>query len=151
MPVRVHQEPQRWAEKHFTGAKLTDIRRVARVKKVAEARAIHPGRSIPKLCRSPYAVKATYNLFQPEEATPENLQSGQRAVVREAMRQPGVSLFLEDTTAWSWSGQQPMAGRGPIGPSAAGLQGFLVPTVLRVGWPDAPPDNRKRQPVAGRG
>jgi hypothetical protein len=143
----VHQEPQRWAEEHFTGAKLTDIRRVARVKKIAEALAVHPGRSIPKLCRSPSAVKATYNLCKHEEATPEHLQSGHRAVVREAMRQPGVYLLLEDTTELSWSGKQPMAGLGPIGNSAAGLQGFFVHTVLRVGWLDTPQDNSQRQPV----
>ena len=54
MQVGVHQEPQRWAEEQFAGAKLTDIRRVARVNTIAEAMAVHPGRSIPQLCRSPY-------------------------------------------------------------------------------------------------
>ena len=125
---------------------MTDIRRVARVKKIAEAMAVHPGRRIPKLCRSPYAVKATDHLCQHEEATPEHLPSGHRALVREVMRQPGVSLLLADTTALSWSGTQPIAGLGPIGKSAAGLQGFFVPTVLSVRWPDAPQDNRTRQP-----
>ena len=56
--------PKRWAEEQFTGAKLTDIRRVARVKTIAEAMAIHPDASIPQLCDSLYAVKATYNLFK---------------------------------------------------------------------------------------
>jgi hypothetical protein len=88
----MHQEPQRWAEDHFTGAKFSAIRRVARVKTIAEAMAVHPGRSIPQLCRSPYAVKATYNLFNHAEATPENIQAGHRDVVRTAMRQPGVYL-----------------------------------------------------------
>ena len=147
MQVGVHQEPQRWAEKQFAGAKLTDIRRVARVKTIAAAMAVHPGQSIPKLCRSPYAVKATYNLFKHAEATPENIQSGHRALVLEAMRQPGVYLLLEDTTELSWSGKQAIAGLGPIGNSAAGLQGFFLHTVLSVRWPDTPQDNSKRQPV----
>ena len=95
----MHSEPQRWAEEQFAGAQLTDIRRVARVKTIAEAMAVHPGRSIPQLCRSPYAVKATYNLFKHVEATPENIQSGHRALVRDAMQQPGVYLLLEDTTS----------------------------------------------------
>ena len=82
--------PKRWAEEQFTGAKLTDIRRIARVKTIAEAMAVQPGCSIPQLCDSSDAVKATYNLFQHEEATPDNLPSGPRAVVLEAMRQPGV-------------------------------------------------------------
>jgi hypothetical protein len=40
-----------------------------------------------------------------------------------------------------------MAGLGPIGNSAAGLQGFFLPTVLSVRWPDAPQDTNKRRPV----
>ena len=125
MQGSVHQEPQRWAEAQFAGAKLTDIRRVARVKTIAEAMAIHPGRTIPQLCDSPYAVTAPYNLFQHQEATPDNIQSGHRALVLEAMRQPGVYLLLEDTTELSWSGKQAIAGLGPIGNSAAGLQSFF--------------------------
>jgi hypothetical protein len=147
LQVGVHQEPQRWAEEQFAGAKLTDIRRVARVKTIAAAMAVHPGQRIPKLCRSPYAVKATYNLFKHAEATPENIQSGHRALVLEAMRQPGVYLLLEDPTELSWSGKQAIAGLGPIGNSAAGLQGFFLHTVLSVRWPDTPQDNSKRQPV----
>src|SRR5215475_8422667 len=126
--VGVHSEPQQWAEKQFAGAKLTDVRRVARVKKIAETMAVHPGRSIPKLCDSPYAVKATYNLFKHEEATPDNLQAGHRAVVLQEMRQPGVYLLLEDTTELSWSGKQAITGLGPIGNSAVGLQGFFLHT-----------------------
>jgi len=147
LQVEVHQEPQRWAEKQFAGAKLTDIRRIARVKTIAEAMAVPPGRSIPQLCRSPYAVKATYNLFKHVEATPENIQAGHRALVRDAMRQPGVYLLLEDTTELSWSGKQAIAGLGPIGNSAAGLQGFFVHTVLSVRWPETSQENSERQPV----
>jgi hypothetical protein len=147
LQVGMYQEPQRWAQAQFAGATLTDIRRVARVQKIAEAMAVHPGRSIPKLCRSPYAVKATYNLCNHEEATPENLQAGHRALVREAMQQPGSYLLLEDTTELSWSGKQAIAGLGPIGNSATGLQGFFVHTVLSVRWPDASQDHRKRRPV----
>jgi Transposase DNA-binding len=147
LQVGAHPEAQKWAEEQFAGAKLTDVRRVARVKKIAEAMAIHPGRSIPKLCGSPYGVKATYNLFQHEEATPENIQAGHRAGVLQEMRRPGVYLCLEDTTELSWSGKQPIAGLGPIGNSATGLQGFFVHTVLGVRWHDAPQTHGTRQPV----
>jgi Transposase DNA-binding len=147
LSVSVHPEPQKWAEEQFAGAKLTDVRRVARVKKIAETMAVHPGRSMPKLCDSPYAVKATYNLFKHEEATPDNIQAGHRAFVLQEMRQPGVYLLLEDTTELSWSGKQAIAGLGPIGNSAAGLQGFFLHTVLGVRWQDAPPANSTRRPV----
>jgi hypothetical protein len=147
LPVGVPQEPQKWAEEQFAGAKLTDVRRVARVKQIAEAMAVHPGRSIPKLCGSPYAVKATYNLFKHEDATPEHIQAGHRAVVLQEMQRPGVYLCLEDTTELSWSGKQAITGLGPIGNSGAGLQGFFVHTVLGVRWHDAPQTNSTRQPV----
>ena len=102
----------------------------------------------PQLCGSPYAVKATYNLFKHEEATPENIQAGHRAFVLEAMRQPGVYLLLEDTTELSWSGKQAIAGLGPIGNSAAGLQGFFLHTVLSVRWHRRPAgQTAQRQPV----
>jgi Transposase DNA-binding len=91
--VAIHPEPQQWAEEPFTGAKLTDVRRVARVKKIAETMAVHPGRSLPPLCGRPYAVKATDHLCQHEEATPDHMQAGHRAVVLQEMPQPGVSLF----------------------------------------------------------
>jgi hypothetical protein len=143
----VHQESQKWAEAQFAGAQLNDIRRVARVKMIAEAMAVHPGRSMPQLCCSPYAVKAAYNLCKHEDATPENMQAGHRVLVRDTIRQPGVYLLLEDTTELSWSGKQAIAGLGPIGSSAAGLQGFFLHTVLSVRWPDTPQDSNKRQPV----
>ena len=108
--------------------------------------AVHPGRSIPKLCGSPYAVKATYNLFKHEEATPENIQAGHRAVVLREMQRPGIYLCLEDTTELSWSGKQAIAGVGPIGNSAARLQGFFAHgpgcTLARRAA-----DNSQRQPV----
>ena len=93
MQVGVHPEPQQWAEKQFAGAKLTDVRRIARVKKIAETMAVHPGRSIPKLCDSPYVGKATSNLLKHEAATPDNIQAGHRAIVLQEMRQPGVYLL----------------------------------------------------------
>jgi hypothetical protein len=92
LPGRVHHAPKRWADAQCAGAQLTDIQRVARVKTIAEAMAVHPGRRIPQLWDSPYAVKATDNLCKHEEATPETMQAGHRALVRDAMRQPGVSL-----------------------------------------------------------
>lgn len=47
----------------------------------------------------------------------------------------------------SWSGKQAIAGLGPSGNSAAGLQGFFLHTVLGVRWQDAPPANSTRRPV----
>jgi hypothetical protein len=87
--------------------------------------AIPPGRTLPPLRDSPYAVKATDKLFQHQEATPDHMQSGHRAWGLEAMRQPGGYRLLADTTELAGSGQPALAGLGPSGNRAAGLQGCL--------------------------
>jgi len=122
--------------KTFYRAKLTDIRRVARVKKVAEARAIHLDVVSPSCVAAPYAVKATYNLSTRGSQPPRIFNQDSGPWCGKRCDRPGVSLFLEDTTAWSWSGQQPMAGRGPIGQSASRTPGLLGPYRAACGWPD---------------
>jgi Transposase DNA-binding/Transposase Tn5 dimerisation domain len=130
-----YQEPSVWAENHFIGAQMSDLRRSNRVVTIAEAMASSPGCSLPEMFAHPYDVKAAYNLFQHPEATPDKLQAGHRDWVLEQVHQPGVYLLLEDTTEMSWSGKQPIKGLGPIGNGAAGLQGFLLHSVLAVRWP----------------
>jgi hypothetical protein len=83
---------------------------------------------------NPYDVKAAYRFFRHPEATPDALQLAHREVVLEQLQQPGHYLLLEDTSEMSWSGHQPIAGLGPIGSGATGLQGFLLHSVLAVRW-----------------
>ena len=132
-----HQDPKSWAENHFAGAEMSDIRRLDRVMTIAEAMAASPGKSIPEMFASPYDVKATYALFNHQEATPDNLQAGHRDLVKQQLQEPGVYLLIEDTTQMSWSGNQPIPGLGPISNGKAGLQGFHLHSVLAVRWPQA--------------
>jgi hypothetical protein len=66
-----------------------------------------------------------------------------------AMSSPGVCLLVEDTTAMSWSGNEPIAGLGPIGDGKAGLQGFLLHSVLAMRWwfELSNKENLKRLPI----
>ena len=66
-----------WAESNFGRAELDDIRRVERAVYVAQAMAMSPGKSINQLFHDRYDMKAAYNLFKREDATPDNLQAGQ--------------------------------------------------------------------------
>jgi hypothetical protein len=140
MSFVAHQEPHLWAEQHFSGAEMSDIRRTDRIVAIAEAMAATPGGSIPTLFAHPYDIKAAYNLFKHPEATPDNVQAGHRELVLSEMQTPGVSLLLEETTELSFSGRKPVPGLGPIGNGAAGLQGFFVHAVLGVRW-SAPPSD----------
>lgn len=83
---------------------------------------------------TPYDVKAAYSFFRHPEATPDALQLAHREVVLEQMQHPGHYLLLEDTSEMSWSGQQPIAGLGPIGSGTAGAQGFHLHSLLAVRW-----------------
>jgi Transposase DNA-binding len=54
---------------------LTDVRRVERLKTIAEALAANPGASIPQLFARPYDMKAAYTFFghpEVEGSTPLN-------------------------------------------------------------------------------
>lgn len=123
-----------WAEDNFGAAHLSDERRIERVVTIGEAMAVNAGQTIPQMFASTYDVKAAYNLFKHEESTAENLQAGHREKVKSAMTESGVYLLVEDTTAMSWSGNEPIPGLGPIGGGSAGLQGFFLHSVLAVGW-----------------
>jgi len=138
MSFVAHQEPHLWAEQHFSGAEMSDVRRTDRIVAIAEAMAATPGGSIPTLFAHPYDIKAAYNLFKHPEATPDNVQAGHRELVLSEMQTPGVYLLLEDTTELSFSGRKPVPGLGPIGNGAAGLQGFFVHSVLGARWSPPP-------------
>lgn len=94
---------------------MADVRRVARVVTIAEAMATHPGHSIPQMFEHPYEVKAAYHLFNLEEATPDRLQAGHRALVWQRLSQAGTYLLLEDTSELAWHNCAPREGLGPLG------------------------------------
>jgi hypothetical protein len=123
-----------WSRRNFAGAELSDIRRVDRVIKIAEAMARMPGESIPRLFDREYDIRATYRLFKLAESTPDNLQAGHRENVLLELEKPGVYLLLEDTTELSWLEQQPKKGLGPTGSSKSAAIGFHLHSVLAVKW-----------------
>lgn len=131
----IHQDaPLAWAEQHFAEVDLGEVRRNQRAVTIAAALATHPDKSLPKLFRHPYDVKAAYTFFQHPEATPDQLQQAHRELVLDQLHRAGRYLLLEDTSEMSWSGKQPIPGLGPIGSGKAGLQGFHLHSVLAVRW-----------------
>lgn len=124
-----------WSEEHFSSAAFSDVRRVERLKRLAAAFKAQPGRSIPALFERPYDITAAYRFLNHPEATPENIQAGHRQVVLEGLHEPGTYLLIEDGSDFSWSGNLPIAGLGPVGSGAQGLQGFALHTILALEWP----------------
>ena len=140
-------EPGAWAETHFAGATLAHPARDRRVRIVAAAMAANPGRSIPGLFERWYDVKAAYDMFDHPEATPDHIQAGHRRLVRDQVSRPGESLLIEDTTAVSFRGRQPIDGLGSVGHSSEGQTAFHLHSVLAVRWPGpAVPDDQGHRP-----
>src|SRR5687768_176129 len=140
-----------WIRTQFDGAALGDVRRTRRAIQVASEMVTRPGATLPQLAATRSDLKATYALWAHPASTPDRLQAGHRAHVRAAL-EVGTDpvLLVEDTTVMSWAGHAPVAGLGPIGSGGdAGLQGFLLHSVLAMRWAAAPdPTSSRRPPVA---
>jgi len=140
-------DEREWCRAQFEGARLSDVRRNRRVLTVAMAMAENPGKSIPRLFKRAYDVKAAYNLFNHPEATPDSLQAGHRDLVKHRMHEPGVVLLLEDTTEVSWFSDEAIEGLGPVGNGHELAQGFLLHSVVAVRWPQEPVMALPRPPL----
>src|SRR5688572_14473997 len=137
-----------WIRTQFESAMLNDVRRTRRAIQVATQMVTSPGASLPQLAATRSDLKATYALWAHPTSTPEHLQAGHRVEVRHALdRGDAPVLLVEDTTVMSWAGNAPVAGLGPIGSGGdAGLQGFLLHSVLALRWAAAPDPTRSRRP-----
>jgi Transposase DNA-binding/Transposase Tn5 dimerisation domain len=141
------EEPGTWAVQQFGAATLSDVRRVRRAVRIAEAMATKPGGSLPQLFTTPYEVKAAYTFFRHAEARPDRLQAGHREGVQQALQQPGEYLLLEDTTTMVWSGTSLRDGLGPIGDTQTTQEGFHLHTTLAVRWVQEERADEGRRPA----
>ncbi|RZK47016.1 MAG: hypothetical protein EOO59_18410, partial [Hymenobacter sp.] len=130
-------EAQQWAQTHFGGVALGDVRRSRRVATLAAGWARQPGASIPQLSQGQaYASKAAYQLLGQAQATPDALQAPHCQLVSQQLQAPGAFLLVEDTTALSWpEAAQRRPGLGPVGPGKATSQGVLLHSLVAAAWP----------------
>jgi hypothetical protein len=142
------QAPQ-WAQKHFGGVALGDVRRTRRVCTLAAGWAREPGASIPRLSQGQaYASKAAYQLLGHAQATPDALQATHRQLVTQQLQAPGTYLLVEDTTALNWpEAAERRAGLGPVGPGKATGQGVLLHSLVAAAWPAQDPDPAAKRPA----
>ena len=142
-------DPQLWAQTHFGGTVLGDVRRSRRVVTLAAGWARQPGATIPQLgAGQAGASKAAYRLLGSAAATPEALQGPHQAVVRQALQESGTYLLVEDTTELSWpKTAERRPGLGPVGPGKATSQGVLLHSLVAAGWPAQDPDPAAKRPA----
>ena len=106
--------PKLWAATHFTNLALGDRRLTRRAIYIAEHMAAHPGGTIPQLFATWGDVKATYRFFASPTSTPVALQEQHRRLVKQELQHDLVTLLIEDTSEFSWTGQQAIEGIGPV-------------------------------------
>ena len=142
-------EAQQWAQTHFGGVALGDVRRRRRVVTLAAGWARQPGASIPNLSQGQaYASKAAYQLLGHPQATPDALQAPHRQYVGQQLQAPGTCLLVEDTTELSWpEAAERRAGLGPVGTGKATSQGVLLHSLVAAAWPATDPDPAAKRPA----
>ena len=142
-----HRSASLWSEAHFSRAELPDHRLRKRLVAVGARMAERPGWSFPRLFPNPGELKGAYRLLHHRSATPAALQAGHRERTRAEMKRTAMVVLPEDTTTFSWTGNEPIKGLGPVGKGLKGSQGFLAHTTLAVAWPASDDGEGKRPPV----
>jgi hypothetical protein len=121
-----------WSYQNFNRAKLGDKRLRRRLVRIAEAMAKAPGRPIAGLFKRRADIKAAYQLFSHQDATPENLQRSHRDQVHWRLAEAGSYLLIEDTTEIAWPSETERSGLGIL--SSKREKGFLLHSVIAVAW-----------------
>lgn len=125
-----------WAQQQFGECQLGDKRRTARLVSMAQALAQTPGGTMPAVFPEPADLKAAYRFFDTPEADHEAIQAPHWERTRQACREPGTYLIVEDTTDIDLSHRKsPVEGLGWIGDG--GGHGFYLHNSLALklhGW-----------------
>lgn len=127
--------PAQWAQQEFALAELGDRRRTQRLVNLAQALAAQPGGTLPQAFAQWAELKAAYRLLDRPEASFGRITAPHLARTREACRQPGEYLLLEDTTLLDYSGGPAAHELGCIGDGRG--RGFELHSTLAVrieGW-----------------
>ena len=90
--------PAQWAQHEFGFAPLGDQRRTKRLVQVATNLATTPGGTLPQAFATWPELKAAYRLMNQRGVSFQNVLATHLARTRQACRQPGEYLIIEDTT-----------------------------------------------------
>ena len=122
--------PAHWAQHEFGLAQLGDARRTKRLVNIAERLAANPGGTLPAAFQDWDELKAAYRFFSQGGATYERILAPHLERTREACRQPGQYLIIEDTTSLDYADHPAAQDLGVIGDGSG--RGFDLHSVLAV-------------------
>ena len=122
--------PAQWAQNEFAFAPLGDTRRNKRLVKIATQLAAKPGGTLPQAFPDWAELKAAYRFFGQSGATYEHILTPHLERTRQACRQPGEYLLIEDTTLLDYSHHPAPEDLGVIGDGQG--RGFELHSALAV-------------------
>jgi Transposase DNA-binding/Transposase Tn5 dimerisation domain len=121
--------PGPWAQCEFGFAQLGDQRRNQRLVNIAEHLAASPGGTLPQAFPDWAELKAAYRFFGQRGVSFERVLAPHLERTRQACRQPGEYLLIEDTTLLDYSRHPHTEELGLIGD---GGRGFELHSALAV-------------------
>jgi hypothetical protein len=119
---------KQWAEKTFGEAKLGDERRTRRLVEVATTLGEHPSGLLNEAMPNWSQLKAAYRLLACDQVTYQAITQPHFDQVRQACRQAGHYLLLEDNSELDFSEHWATSGLGRIGNDQG--RGFLIHSTL---------------------
>jgi len=122
--------PAQWAQEEFGVAQLGDQRRNKRLVNIAQHLAAAPGGSLPQAFPDWAELKAAYRFFGQAGVSFERVLAPHLERTRQACRQPGEYLLIEDTTLLDYSHHWAAEDLGIIGDGAG--RGFELHSALAV-------------------
>src|SRR5882672_9572073 len=107
--------PAQWAQEEFGFAQLKDKRRNKRLVNIAQHLATKPGGTLPQAFPDWAELKAAYRFFGQRGVSFERVLAPHLERTRQASRQAGEYLLIEDTTLLDYSDHPATEDLGVIG------------------------------------
>lgn len=119
-----------WAQQEFEFAQLGDRRRTRRLVNIAAHLAARPGGTLPQAFGEWAELKAAYRFFDQAGVTYERILTPHWERTRQACRQAGEYLLIEDSSELDFTEHRATEDLGMIGDG--GGRGFALHTALAV-------------------
>lgn len=126
--------PAQWAQSEFGFAQLGDRRRNRRLVNIAEHLAASPGGTLPQAFPEWAELKAAYRFFGQRGVSFERILAPHVERTRQACREPGEYLLIEDTTLLDYSHHATTEDLGYIGDGGRGFELHSTLAVRVEGW-----------------
>ena len=136
-----------WARREFGGVGLPDVRLRRRLVEVAAGIRENPRGTLPRVFEAQAALKGAYRLLSHDAISHTEVLRAHVERTREACREPGEYLLIEDTTALSFSQRSEIVGMGPLG--YENTQGLLAHTCLAARIEQWTDDDRPEVTLCG--